>query len=308
PMMPQPMKRWVSGQPSREVDPSPVAFEMFTQEDPAMLQEFLNPPSADELGKAGQLAFVVGHQRKRCQESLDGVKEGQAIDLEGTGLKFTLRRRGQLMELLEGKPEGPAAHSMPLYPAVEFELSGPGGKGTYIACARFPHFRPLRDGQDVERFSVWYHYPDFRWGERHRMGSLQLLKLPDGKVYYRVWGKDGLRQKGTELDTSDTASAHALPWQPMNMTFQVLAWLPRAAPREHVLPRPVRPGSEPSERLHPALRCALTSGGETKEFWVRMSRPAPHVDGGKDRFLVRYRQDSRPVDFALTLKKAQQVS
>src|SRR5262245_3355749 len=308
PMMPQPMKRWVSGQPSREVDPSPVAFEMFTQEDPAMLQEFLNPPSADELGKAGQLAFVVGYQRKRCQVSLDGGKEGRAIDLEGTGLKFTLRRRGQLMELLEGKPEGPAAHSMPLYPAVEFDLSGPGGKGTYIACARFPHFRPLRDGQDVEHFSVWYHYPDFRWGERHRMGSLQFLKGPGGKVYYRVYGKDGLKEKGRSLDISDTSAVHELPWKPMSMKFQVLNWLPNALPGEHIVPIHVRPGAEPSERPVPALRCTLESNGESKELLVRMSPVAAHLTLGKEIFFVRYRQDTRRLDFNLTLKKARQVN
>src|SRR5205085_4994347 len=107
--------------PSREVDPSPVSFELLVQEDPVLLQEFLDPPPAADLGKAGQLAFVVGHQRKLCRVNLDDLVLGQSIELQGTGLKFTLRRRGQLMDLLDEKPEANAdGRPMPLYPAVEF--------------------------------------------------------------------------------------------------------------------------------------------------------------------------------------------
>ena len=177
-----------------------------------------------------------------------------------------------------------------------------------MTCARLPHMPIFRAGQDVEAVAAWYHYPDFRWGEKQRMGSLQFLKLADGRVFYRVYGKDGLRQQGKELDTADTSSVHSLPWQPMNMQFQVLAWLPRAVPREYVRPRFVHPGSDPSERLEPALRCELKRGGQTREFWVRLSRSAAQVELGQEHFFVRYRQDSRPVDFALTLKKAQQIS
>src|SRR5207248_3571723 len=119
------------------------------------------------------------------------------------------RRRGQLMDMLEGKPQGGAAHRfLPSYPAVEFELSGPGGRGTYLACARLPHMPVFRDGQDVEQVSAWYHHPDFRWGEAGRMGSLQFLRGPRGKVYYRVYGKDGLKQKGRPLDPADTKAVH----------------------------------------------------------------------------------------------------
>ena len=306
-VMPRPMKRWVTSIPSFEPDRLPVSFEFLLLDEPALLPEFLEPPKQADLGRAGQLVLVVGHQKKICRLALDTLKEDQTVKLPGTALEFTLKKRGPLTELLERKPEDAQKGPMPLYPAVKFELSGPGGKGTYMTCARLPHMPIFRDGQDVEEVAAWYHYPDFRWGEHVRMGSLQFLKLPDGRIFYRVYGKDGLRQKGTPLDPSDR-TAHALPWQPMNMNFEVLTWLPRAVPREHVRPRHVRPGSELSERLDPALRCTLTSGGQSKEFWVRLSRAATQVSIGKEAFFVRYRQDSRPVDFALTLKKAQQLS
>jgi cytochrome c biogenesis protein ResB len=94
----------------------------------------------------------------------------------------------------------------------------------------------------------------------------------------------------------------------MDMKFQVAAWLPKAVQREWVRPRHVRPGSEPAERLEPALRCTLESGGEKKEFWVRLSHQATQVIVGKEMFFIRYRAAARQLDFSLTLKRARQVS
>ncbi len=309
PMMPRPVKRWVTSMPAFEQDPSPIGFELFVLDDPALVPEFVEPPPDKELGREGQLVLVVGYRRTVCRLSLDKIREGETVDLEGTALKLKLKRRGNLMDLLGQKPDEDARmHHVPLYPTVEFELSGPGGKGTYMACARLPNMPTFREGQDVDRVSAWYHYPDFRWGERHRLGSLQLLKAPNGKAYYRVYGQSGLKQKAKAFDPADRSASHALPLKPMDMKFEVLAWLPSAVRREHVRPVHVRPGAEPSERFEPALRCTLTSDGESKEFWVRMGPTPAHVVAGQEIFFVRYRQDVRPVDFALTLKKAQQVS
>src|SRR5262249_15239948 len=58
----------------------------------------------------------------------------------------------------------------------------------------------------------------------------------------------------------------------------------------------------------PALRCVLKSNGESKEFWVAMSPVAAHVLVGKEIFFVRYRQDTRRLDFSLTLKNARRVT
>jgi cytochrome c biogenesis protein ResB len=60
--------------------------------------------------------------------------------------------------------------------------------------------------------------------------------------------------------------------------------------------------------LEPGLRCALTVGDQTREFSLRLSRRALQVRVGQEVFFVRYRMDDRAVDFALTLKHAQQLS
>ncbi len=269
PMTPMPVKRWISSLPSLEPDPSPIAFEVLILNDPALLAEFLTPPSAAEIGKNGQLVIALGPERSILRVSLDKLKEGETIDVPG-GLKFTLKRRGELMALLGRQEEMPPGHAAPSYPAVEFELATAKGKGNYICCARLPHLRAFRDGEDVVPTTAWYHHPDFKWGQAYRMGALQFLKGPGGKVYYRVYGKDGLKGPGRELDPNDPDAVVELPFKPMDMKLQVLTWFPEAVRREKVVPRNVRPGSDPAERLEPALRCTMECNGEKEEFWVRL--------------------------------------
>jgi hypothetical protein len=307
PMTPMPMTRWVTSMPVFENDPLPILSEMFVLFDPALLPEFLTPPSAAELGTNGQLVLAIGPERTLCRVSLDRVKVGDTINLEGTGLKLTLKKTGQLLDMDERKPEEPR-EDMPLYPAVKFELTGEAGAGTYISCARLPHMTAFREGTDVALVTAWYHYPDFRWGQKQKMGALQFLKAPDGKLWYRVYGKDGQRGSGKELDPTDTSTVHELPWKPMEMRFQVASWLPEATRQQHIVPRNVRPGSDTAERLEPALRCSLETEGEKKEFWVRLSHSAVKVNVGKEIFYVRYRNDTRRLDFDLTLKNARQLS
>jgi len=307
PMTPRPFKRWISSLPSFESDPTPIAFEMFTLYDPALIPEFLEPPSPKELGKNGQLVVAIGFPRKLCRVSLDKVTEGDSVDLKGTGLKLTLKKRGQLMDVLGHKVDEPRDNP-PQYPAVLFEISGEGGTGTYVSCARMPNLRAYREGSEIEGVTTWYHHPDFRWGQAHKMGALQYLKAPDGRVYYRIYGKDGLRQSGRELDTSTPGKVVELPFKPMDMKCEVLTWLPQAVRKDHIVPVNVRPGADPAERYEPALRCALHNKGEAKEFWVRMSRAATQVNVGKEMFFVRYRMDTRRVDFSVTLKRARQLS
>src|SRR5262249_30154605 len=74
-----------------------------------------------------------------------------------------------------------------------------------------------------------------------------------------------------------------------------------------IVPRNVRPGAGAGERLLPAVRCSMTRRGNSEEFWVQLSAGAARVRVGPDLYLVRYRPDTRDVDFALTLKRARQV-
>ncbi len=303
---PRPMKRWVTSLPSFEVDPSPIALEFFLLNEPALLPEFLTPPPSEQLGQAGQLVLALGPSRQLCRIDLNKLKDGETLDLPQAGVQFTLKRRAHLMELLsQGPRNGPPEHR-PEYPAILFQLTRGTERGEYIACARLPHLPAFQRGSEVLATAAWYHVADFRWGERHRLGSVQFLQGPNGTLYYRVFGKDGLSAPGQALDPADTTTRHTLPWKPMDMHFQVLSYLPRAIQQEYIVPRHVPPGAETAEKWEPALRCELTTSTGKQDFMVRMGPLATQVKTKTDLFFVRYRQASQPLDFSLELKKAQQ--
>src|SRR5262249_30220963 len=65
--------------------------------------------------------------------------------------------------------------------------------------------------------------------------------------------------------------------------------------------RNLPPGSGAAERFLPAVRCSLAGDGGSQEFWVRLAAGAARVRVGDDLYLVRYRPDTREVDFTLTL-------
>jgi hypothetical protein len=308
PLTVRPMDRWVTGMPALERETSPVALEMLLLRELALVEEFLNPPSPDRLGPDGQLVLAVGQKRRLVRVAVDRKQIGKPIELPGTGLRLTLVQCGDLLTMAGHPDVSGAKGGSPKYHTVRFDLAGPAGKGEYLACARFPNLPPLQGGTAVGRIAVWYHHPDFRWGDDRLMGSVQFLHAPDGKVFYRVYGKDGLRQKGRPLDLTDLDQVHALPWRPMDMRFQVAAYLPHAVAQESFVPHELPPGAAAPASLQPGLRCSLTAGGATTEFRLRLSSPPRRVQVGDETFFVRYRLADEPVDFDLTLKHAQQVS
>jgi hypothetical protein len=94
-------------------------------------------------------------------------------------------------------------------------------------------------------------------------------------------------------------------------TLTVINFYPHAEYAPHAgqqfVPRNVRHGAEAAGGLEPALRCSLTGSGGVQEFWVGLSRGAARVLLGRDLYLVRYRPDTRPVEFTLTLERARRV-
>ena len=303
----RPMDKWVSALPQFELEPSPISIRLMVLREPALLPEFLAPPAPEQMGKLGQLVLLVGPEKKPCRILLNPDRIDQPLDLPGTDLRLTLKACGDLIDFV-GNADGDGPQPASCNPAVRFVLSGPGGVGTYLACSTLPDMPALREGSSPAPVAVWYHHPDFRGGNRQLMGSLEFLQAPDGKVHYRVYGKTGLLQKGRELNTADLAELHALPWKPMDLHFQVAAYLPRAVQEPCVVPRDLRPGAEPAEKLEPAIRGTLSVAGKTEEFWARLSRTDTRLAIGNELFFIRYRMDSQPVDFTLTLKRAQQLT
>ena len=157
--------------------------------------------------------------------------------------------------------------------------------------------------------SAWYHHPDFRWGDASKFGALQFLQTPDERVYYRVYGKDGLRQTGREADVSENAPLVSLPWKPMAMQFQVTAHLPRAVKRSSVVPKRLLPGVENAEGLLLPAATLHTDRRQRKSGVLGAAvAHATRVQIDKSLYLVRYRNASKEADFSLALKRAYQTT
>jgi hypothetical protein len=303
PMAGKPIERWVVGVPDFDADASPLAAEIFILPEKQLLEEFLNPPLPEKMGKDGQLVLLLdGKQVMRI--NVDKAKLGETMPVPGSDLKVKLTECGNLLQQFfkDRKPE-----ELPQYPMVKFELSKDGDTGEYVSCARLPHRQALEKGKEIIPVAAWFHHPDFRWGRQDRMGALQFLQAPDGKVYYRVFGKEGLKERGQEIDVNDSITEHKLPLK-MELRFQIGGYIARAVERETLKPRNLKPGAESQDRLEPAVRGTLTIDGKEQPFWARFNSPAARLlPGGADIYLVRYQPDSETVEFSTTLLRAKEI-
>jgi hypothetical protein len=290
-------EKWVGAEPLGKYELRVALVEMMSLRDPVLLPEFLDPPAPETMGKLGQIVLVV--EGKTFRLPVDKDRVGKTLPLEGTGREFILTEYADNFAEPEVK--------VPEYPAVKFTVSGQKGNTEYAICARLPQLVEITPAQG-ERFPVWYHFPDFRWGDPQLNGNLQFLGTPEGKVYYRVYGRDGLQQKGQELDPNDRDATHPC-WKSMNFRFRIADYLPRAIAKRRIVPQNCRPGLQKEEFL-PAVRCALVQDGKSSEdFLVRLGGLMPEkVRLGDEWFFVQYGMATREMNFSLTLKQAQQVN
>jgi hypothetical protein len=74
-----------------------------------------------------------------------------------------------------------------------------------------------------------------------------------------------------------------------------------------VVPRNAPPGTEEDGGFGACIRGTLSAAGGTEGFWVVLSREAARLRIGDDFYLLRYRPQTRRMDFLLTLQRARQV-
>lgn len=296
PMMPRGVERWVAANAQAPTDALPAHLEIMRLPHPDLLAEFLNPPAARDLGPDGQLVLLLDGRAHRI--AIDASRVGQMQPLPGGKRQFKLVEYASDF-LTPGNPK-------PGCPAVRFEIHGPEGKTEASAFARLPHLADAR-GPAAKRLACWYHFPDHRWGVDEVLGSLQFLQTGDGKLYYRVYGKDGLRQPGQEIAASDRVSEHALPWGPMQMRFRIAEYLPRAVEEPSFIPRALAPGSD-APRFRPVTRGKIHVGGRSADFWVRLTGAPAWVELGGQAYVVRYQAGKQTLDWSLTLESARRTT
>jgi hypothetical protein len=306
----RPFEKWVGANLARgSLEFGPIVVELLGSCPAPLAAEFLNPPTADELGKKGVLAVLTPDGKvKRLHIDTD---LGKTVELAG-GLRVKLTRF--VPHWLREAKDPDAA---PTNPAVEFELfDGDRSLGRFEVAARIcdlmhdvtrEKFLP-QGATGLPLFLL--HAPDPRRGDDKVSGVLQFVQTDRGSLYYRSFvardGKAVLEKAGP----TGVGNAPVAVWDRMAWKFRVLEHLPQAVAEARYTPAPVSPGKATEEDLmlyRAAILCRLSAGGKSEEFWVPyQSRPAEVEVGGR-AFAVQFTYKQQPLKFELRLERAEQT-
>ncbi|HEV3260250.1 MAG TPA: cytochrome c biogenesis protein ResB [Gemmataceae bacterium] len=299
-------EKWVAGHGGHRVaQVGPGMVELLGKNcSPALVEEFRNPPPASQAGRKGQLVLVLdGH--KYGPFDVDQCL-GQAQPLGGSGWKLTMAEYVPDF----ARPGSDVAEN----PAVKFDLVGENGRvARYATVARFagelfPVSKDDEVGRELDKLRVWYHPPDYRWGSPSVRALLQFVTAKDGKLYYRSFNSHKGSFQFEKAGTVAEGQKRQRIWEGMNWKFRVTEFVPEAVGPPYYVPEDRRLGLE-DEDTPPAIRCRITAGKESKEFWVpKTDESATSVLVGEEAFRVGYNTYARNLDFEITLQRAEQTS
>jgi hypothetical protein len=311
PRQPAALEHWLALTPGKQWPRNsgmPVLTEIIGFCPTGLLTEFLQPPSAKELGPKGILVIRVGGQNYRFSVE-DGLKKGDWVDVGKTGMQVKIN---EFVPDLHGDKE-------PKYPLVKFEWKQGNEAGKCEILARFtgrvfdPDQRGGVDQGDAAPRLYWYHPPDMRWGNERLKGVLDFVLGSDGKLYYREFAgreKDGKAEFVCASSGRAEQGQDQAIWTKMNFRFRVGEFLPHAVEQARYLPIDAVPGKESEAdkmRATPAIQFRLTDKAGTKQdFWVGMGR-GETVQVGTRQYQIRFGQKQLPLGFELKLERAEQT-
>ena len=308
----------------------PARFVFHYVDRPELVEDFLKPPTNPGLLGIVRLRYTDTSGNRRLKDfRLDDLKTGQGIDLPESGLTVTFLDRKTLpvedqgffdalgetelnvVEFNVQKGSAPASKHMgfaglPMIPSLIPSPAGPVGKPT----------APLMD--------ISYYLPpklSTGTGMSGTFGVIEVMGDPQGKLYYRVYGRDeslprsaapgesaGVLRAGSpaplRLGESITAFGGSQN-QPMTLTFDADEYLPKGKVYRYFESFDLPVGQKGNGL--PAALVEMTVGDATKEFWI--SRPPglnsrfQTVGVGKKLYEVAFDFDRKDLGFSLALKK-----
>jgi hypothetical protein len=201
----------------------------------------------------------------------------------------------------------------PRFPTIKFRAKDRSGKVTdYLTLARFAGLtipvgaddKPT--GPDPNHLEVWYHPPDYRYGQGVS-GLLQFAVDDRDMLYYRSFHSSTASGFAIE-DAGVVENETAYPiWKGMKWEFRVLEYLAHAARDVRFVPTDARPGLQ-KPGLTPVLRCRVHDAKQSSdEFWVALNNKPTMVKIGDRTFDVSYNFVKRPLDFEIKLLRAEQT-
>lgn len=303
----------------------PARFAFLSVDRPELVDDFVNPPR--DSGPAGvvRMRYRDNAGKARVHEwRLDDMpkppetKEGH--EPEQTALKTITLPDSDITASFYGVAMIPVGFEGLLgdsdIPVAHFKVHKANGPDDdYWGWAMMPMVPNLLSaGQKAAEPAVelTYYLPPTLGRELGRLGLIEILGTPDGKLYHRVFGRGksenavaevrsvGPLTKGKEMNAFGGGAN-----MPMTISFRVDEYL--TAGREEELYVPV-PNAKSDEGLA-ASRVAMTvKDGDksvTKEFWIQRSpteKPDPAtVQFPSGDYQVAYDVDRRPLGCTLQL-------
>jgi len=301
-------ERWVGyADGHRQVALGPALVEFLAREcNAAQLAEFRSPPDRKAYPR-GQLVIGLGSETHR-------------IDLAAPREEVKLGSGGWRLRIQEYLPNrANPSDSRPADPAVSFELTSPAGRryGLATTARRAGDIHPLpgyrADLAGLASVWVWLHPPDPAYGNSQLRGVLQFASSAEGVLWHRSWSTRGGAAAGDALGC-EGAGRTALDgsqeriWSGMGWRFRVREYLPQAVARVSYRPNRGEPRTAVEGGV-PAIRCRLTNGLESRDFWLGLTdADTTPVSLGPHSFRIGLNPTIHELPFTLTLIKAEERS
>lgn len=313
--------RWMKadarfGRTAKSIGPATIAFQYVPQDDADLaekLADFLNPPKLTTPDGTARLHYVDKAGKKRTFDwVVDGMPRKETLPDSDITVEYAKTQEGGVvleMPTRLGSEAGSAGSDL-LFDAtgeeqisiVRFKVSkgdGPAfdhyGWPDLIQAPSLVPGDASRGGTQLLRVSYLRPRP------QGLFGYVEVLGTGDGKLHYRVFGREGFRV-AAELKKGETVQAFA-GGGGMSGRLRVDDFLPSAQEKLIYVPANLPVGQKGNGL--PAIRAKMSVDGQDKEFWVRRSpdlKPLfQAVKFGSDVYEVAYDVDRKDLDFEIKL-------
>ena len=311
--------RWLKaderfGRVAQNAGPASVAFQFIPQDDPDLaekLADFLAPPKLTTPDGTARLHYVDKTGKKRVFDwPIDGKPRKEVLPESDLTVEFAPTKEGEpvlRMPTQMSAEEGGnnvlfKATGLPEISIVRFSVSKAAAPALdHYGWPELVQAPSLVPGDASKGASQLLRVSYLRPKPPGSFGTVEVLGTGDGKLHYRVFGREGFRT-AAELKKGETVQAFS-GGGGMAGKLRVDNFLPSGQEKLSYIAANL-PVGQKGQGL-PAIQAKLSVGDQTKEFWVRRSpdlKPLYQpVRLGSDLYEVAYDVDRKELDFQIKL-------
>jgi hypothetical protein len=304
------------GRVEQDVGPALLSFQFVSgPHADEKLDDFLHPPKNPLTEKVARFHYEDNSGKTRVFTWTIDQSDTRPFTLPDSDLTVTFIPKEKKDPHGDGLDHGDPHGAMtdddegPLQ-AVRFKVrKGDGPEVVHYGWAAMPNVPsvlPNREAPETSRELVrigYFHPPGIsRETMRGRFGVIEVMGTPDRSLYYRAFGRDGLRGIGP-VKLGQTVAAFGGDKMPMTLSFRVDEfWL--SGRTRHVC-EPIELPVGKLENAVPACEVTMTVGGQAEKFWARSSTDYDarfqDVRFPSGRYRVAYDFERKSVGFEMTL-------